>query len=220
MQEKYQNKTRDHRWIVVSGFLFVAAWIVGLLLASPPAITAPLANLIAYYEGNKGIATAQVDLANGLTGLILIVFTAALYSVLRRSEGESSLLSTLLLGSGLVVACLSCFEALFAQVLANDLISTKDTAVIQALLALHVQIDTFKLPILGLMIGATSLLAKRVGAFPHWLVWVGDVEFLLLVIAGGTPLFASDILTIFLYVSGIGLLLWVASVSVLHLRSK
>jgi hypothetical protein len=38
--------TPEGRWILVSGLLFVGARIVGLLIASPPAITAPTGSLI------------------------------------------------------------------------------------------------------------------------------------------------------------------------------
>ena len=34
MKEKTESETRDHRWIAISGLLFVAAWVAGLLVAS------------------------------------------------------------------------------------------------------------------------------------------------------------------------------------------
>ncbi len=115
----------------------------------------------------------------------------------------------------MVVASLSFFEALFAQVLANHIAATRDVAVVRTLLELNVEIDTFKLLTLGLMIGAVCWLALRSGALPRWLIWVGAVESLLLVIASGSSPLNSDALTIVVYISGIGLLLWVASVSVI-----
>ena len=118
MKEKSVVKTRDSRWIVVSGLVFVAAWVVGLVIASPPAATAPTATVIAYYQANREMAMLQTYLINGLTGAALIVFAAALRSVLRRFEGECSTLSSILFGAGMVVASLSFLEALFAQVLA------------------------------------------------------------------------------------------------------
>ena len=39
MKEKTESETRDHRWIAISGLLFVAAWVAGLFVASPPAVT-------------------------------------------------------------------------------------------------------------------------------------------------------------------------------------
>jgi hypothetical protein len=214
MKEKLERTTRDHRWIAISGLLFVAAWIVGLLVASPPAVTTPMANLIAYYEAHRAMVMLQAYLANGLTGILLMVFVAALQRALRRAEGASSTLSNLLLVAGAVVTSLSCLEALFVQVLANHIVATHDAAVIRTLLELNVEIDTFKLSILGIMIAAASLLGWRVKAVPPWLVWVGVVEALLLVVASGNTLFPGEVLTIALYVSGVGLLVWAAAVSI------
>src|SRR6266446_2740627 len=145
MKEKTESETRDHRWIAISGLLFVAAWVAGLFVASPPAVTTPMANLIAYYEANRQM-----------------VMVAALQSTLRRAEGESSTLSNLLLVAGTVVTSLSCLEALFVQVVANHIAATHDAAVIRTLLELNAEIDTFKLPILGIMIAAASWLSWRV----------------------------------------------------------
>lgn len=120
----------------------------------------------------------------------------------------------------MIGAGLSFLEALFVQVLANHLAATRDGAVIQTLLELNAEIDTYKLPVLGLMIGAASLLAWRARVWPRWLLWVGVVEALLLVLASGSTPLNSGILTIVLYISGLGLLLWVALVSIIVLRRK
>ena len=214
MKEKTERATREHRWIAISGLLFVAAWVVGLLVASPPALTTPMATLIAYYEANRQMVIVQAYLTNGLTGILLMVFVAALQSGLRRAEGERSTLSNLLLMGGTVVTSLSCLEALFVQVLANHIAATHDTSVIRTLLELNGEIDTFKLPILGITIASASWLGWRVQALPTWLVWVGAVEALLLVVASGNSLFPGEALTIVLYISGLGLLVWTAAVSV------
>jgi hypothetical protein len=215
MKEKTVVETRASRWIAVSGLVFVAAWVVGLVVTVPPAATAPIATVIAYYQAHREIAMLQTYLISGLTGAALLVFAAALRSALRQVEGESSTLSNILFGAGMVVASLSFLEALFAQVLANHIAATKDAAVIQTLMELNSEVDTYKLLTLGLMTGAVSLLTFRARALPRWLIWVGAIETLLLVIASGSTPLNSAALTAVLYVSGIGLLLWVASVSVI-----
>ncbi len=215
MQEKALVETSDGRWIAASGLVFVAAWIVGLVIVAPPAATSSTADLIAFYQANRNLAMLQTYLTNGLTGIALIVFAAALRSALRRFEGESSTLSSIILGSGLVVASLSCLEALFALVLANHIAATRDAVVIRTMLDLNGEIDTFKLFVLGIMIGTASLLAARVRAFPGWLVWLGIVAALLLIIASWGSPFNNEIFTMVLYVSGIGLLIWAAAVSVI-----
>src|ERR1051326_2126659 len=145
MRENIRKETSDHRWIAASGLLFVAEWIIGLALTSPPTATASTAELIAYYQAHRDLAMLQSYLANGLTGITLIVFAAALRSALRHFEGESSTLSSIIFGAGLVTASLSCLEALFALVLANHIAATRDAAVIRTLLDLNGELDTFKL---------------------------------------------------------------------------
>jgi hypothetical protein len=174
-----------------------------------------MANLIASYEANRQMVMVQAYLTNGLTGILLMVFVAALQSALRRAEGESSTLSNLLLVAGTVVTSLSCLETLFVQVVANHMAATHDAAFIRTLLELNAEIDTFKLPILGIMIAAASWLSWRVQASPPWLVWVGAVEALLLVVASGNSLFPGEALPIVLDISALGLLVWTAAVSVM-----
>lgn len=133
-------------------------WVVGLALVSPPATTVSTADLFAFYQANGVLAMWQAYVANGLTGVALLIFVAALCSALRRLEGEGSTLLNLLFGTGMVVSSLSCLEALFTQVLANHIAATGDAAVMRTLLELNAEIDTFKLLILGMMIGTASLL--------------------------------------------------------------
>ena len=215
MKNKVSGTTIDNRWILLSGLVFVAAWIVGLSLVSAPAATASMADLFTFYREQGVLAMWQAYVANGLTGIALLVFVAALCSALRRRAGEGSTLFYLLFGTGIVVSGLSCLEALFTQVLSNSIVALGDGAVLRTLLELNAQIDTYKLFILGMMIGSASLLAWRVRAFPLWLAWSGAVVCLLLVTASFGSLFTSGVFTIALYASGIGLLLWVAAVSFL-----
>ena len=92
------------------------------------------------------------------------------------------------------------------QVVANHIAATHDAAVIRTLLELNAEIDTFKLPILGIMIAAASWLSWRVQALPLRLVWVGAVEALLLAAASGNSLFPKEALPIVLDISALGLL--------------
>jgi hypothetical protein len=193
--------------------MLVAAWIIGLLIASAPGIASPAESLIAYYQANSAMVQLQAYLANGLTGILLMVFGAGLHTALRRADGEASTLSTILLVAATVVATLSCMEALFMLVLAR-VAMYQDVAVIRTLLELNVALDAFKLPILGIMIAATSLLAGPVNKLPLWLTSFGAVEAVLLFVASANGHFPGDMLTIVLYVSGGGLLVWTAAVSV------
>ena len=184
----------DRRCLAASGLLFVGAWIVGLLVISPPAATASTADLVAYYRANTAMVIVQTYLTSGLTGIVLMVFVSALRSLLRGTDSGSSTLSGILLGSGTVVVGLSCVEALFVTVLASVTAATSDPAIFRTLLELNVEIDVFKLPMLAMMIGAASMMASRANALPTWLIWAGVLEVGLLVAASVSALFPSEVL--------------------------
>jgi len=215
MKKNTVVETNEGPWIAASGLMFVAAWVVGFIIAfSAPAATASTAVWTAYYLSHSGVSMFQTYLIDGLTGAALIVFAAALRSALRRFEGESTALSSIIFGAGVAAASVSLLQGAFGQVLANHIAATGDSRAIRTLLELDQETDTFKLLPLGLLVGATSILALRSGALPQWLNWSGAVLALLLIIAGWSFPLNSAALTIVLDVSLVGLLLWVASVSV------
>src|SRR5947209_10644358 len=111
MQENTSTRSRGNRAVLVAGLLFVGAWIIGLVVASPPVVTAPAETLITYYEGHADLAMLQVYVTNGLTGMLLLLFVAALHNAFRSADRESSTLSNILLMAGTVAVSLSCLEA-------------------------------------------------------------------------------------------------------------
>src|ERR1043166_553407 len=96
-EEYFDNKARDNRAVLVAGLLFVAAWIIGLGIAFPPPVKASADTLTTYYQGHAGLAMLQVYVANGLTGVLLLIFVAALHNAFRSADGESSTTSNILL---------------------------------------------------------------------------------------------------------------------------
>ena len=73
--------------------------------------------------------------------------------------------------------------------------------------------DTVKIILLATMITATSIIARRTGAFPRWLAVAGLIFAPLLAISGLAFPLNSDALYTALAVTLIGLLAWVASVT-------
>ena len=155
----------------------------------------------------------QTYLIDGLIGAALIVFAAGLRSALLRFEGESTTLSSIIFGAGVSAASVSLVQGTFVQVLANHIAVTGDAGAIRTLLVLDQEADTFKLLPLGLLVGATSFLAMRADALPRWLGWSGAVLSLLLVVAGWNFPLNSSALSTVLTLALVGLLLWVAAVS-------
>lgn len=220
MKEVTVTETKEGRWIAGAGIIFIVAWIIGLFISfSSPAATASTAEWTTYYLDHREAAMFQTYLIDGITAIALIIFSAGLRSVLRRFESESTILSGIIFGAGVAAASVSLVQGTFGQVLANHIAATGDSGAIRTLLELDNEADTFKLLPLGLLVGATSILALRTGALPRWLGWAGLVLSLLLVISGWSFPLNSSALSIALAVALIGLLLWVASVSMILLRS-
>lgn len=215
MSMRVNVESSDSRWIAVSGLAFVVAWVAGLVFVpSAPAANADPGEWVGYLTAHGGDVMLQVYLINGLTGTALIIFAAAMRSALRRFEGASSTLSNVLLGGGIAAASVSFVQGTFLQVAANHISTLQDPAVIQTLVALNAEIDTFKFFPLAFLVGATSLLAVRTGAFTRWIGWLGITVAGLLIIAGWSFPLNNDNLGIVLYISGIGMLLWFAVVSI------
>jgi hypothetical protein len=213
MQQNTSTRKRDNRAVLVVGVLFVATWIIGLVIAFPPAVTAPADTLTTFYQGHAALAMLQVYVANGLTGVLLLIFVAALHNAFRSADGESSTTSHILLMAGTVAVGLSCLEALFVLVLGTVITLAQEATLIRALLELNAEIDVFKLPALAMMIAAASILGRRANALPPWLVWLGAIEALALLVASASALFPGQLLVMVLYLSGIGLLVWTAVIS-------
>lgn len=91
------------RWIAGDGFAYVVAWLVGLAIGmatSSPGPTDSVSTLGAYFSTHREVAMIQAYLLDGIAGVSLIVFAAALRSALRRFEGKSATLSSILFGAG------------------------------------------------------------------------------------------------------------------------
>jgi hypothetical protein len=207
------------RWIAFSGSAYVLAWIIGLaigLATSSPGPTDSISTIGAYFASHRQIAMIQAYFLDGLAGVSLIVFAAALHSGLRRFEGAP--LSSILLGAGVAAGTVSLLQGLFTQVLADHVVAMGNAAAIRTLFDLNGEGDTYKLLALGVFLGAVAFLIFRTHALPHWIGWVAAVLAPLLAVAGWnfalSPSAQYAAYTVLLIV----LLVWVAVVSVISGR--
>ena len=209
------------RWIAYAGFAYVAAWLAGLAIGtatSSPAPTDAMQHITAYFSVHRTAAMIQAYCVDGLAGVSLIVFAAALRGALRRFEGESRVLSSVLFGAGVAAGAISLLQGLFTQVLADHVASMGNQATTRALFDLNGEGDTYELLALGVFVGAAALLIARTRALPRWLGWVGVVLAPLLVVSGWTfALSASLQLAAYTALLPV-LLLWVAAIGVVSLR--
>jgi hypothetical protein len=175
------------RWIAFSGSAYVLAWIIGLVIGlatSSPGPTDSISTIGAYFASHRQVAMLQAYFLDGLAGASLIVFAAALGSGLRRFEGESAPLSSILLGAGVAAGTVSLLQGLFTQVLADHVAATGNAVAIRTLFDLNGESDTYKLLALGVFLGAVAFLIFRTHALPRWIGWVAAVLAPLLAVAG------------------------------------
>jgi len=210
---------QNGRLVGVAALLFVAAWVIGLLVAPPsPAATDPVAKIIAYYVAHRRAAMLQAVLIEGAAGAALLVFAAALKGALRRYQGASAALCDVVLGAGVAAASVSFIQAAVGEVLANRVAATGDPVGVRTLFDVVNEADTFKLVALALLIGSTAVLALGTRALPRWLAWVSSVLSPALVVGGLGFVINSAGLIDMLFVLLPLLLLWVAAVGVVMWR--
>lgn len=195
------------RWIAFSGFAYVVAWLIGLaigLATSAPGTTDTTSTMGAYFSSHREVAMIQAYLLDGIAGISLIVFAAALSSALRTFEG----------GSGTV----SLLQGLFTQVLADHVAAMGNAAAIRTLFDLNNEGDTYKLLALGVFLGAAALIIFRTHALSRWLGWLATVLAPLLVVAGWNFALSSSVQFAAYAVLLLLILAWVAAVSMISLR--
>lgn len=205
------------RWTAISGLVFVVAWVVGLLIEpNSPGPTASYAQLKAYYLAHQQAQTVQSYLIDGIAGVALIVFAAALRGAWRDRDGEDPVLADVVFGAGIAAASVSLVQAALGQMLAYRAV-LEDPAGTLIVFGMVNMADTFKLLSLALLAAAAAVLIFRTRALPVWLGWLGWLGALLaltLLVGGLSFPLASAALYLVLYVALPLLLIWVGAVSV------
>ncbi len=209
------------RWIAFAGFAYVVAWLAGLAIGmatSAPGSTDSVSTIGAYFSSHREVAMIQAYLLDGIAGVSLVVFAAALRSALRRFKGESATLSNILFGAGITAGTVSLLQGLFTQVLADHVATMGNAAAIRTLYDLNTEGDTYKLLAMGVFFGAAALLIFRTHALPRWLGWIAAVLAPLLVVAGWNFVLSAAVQYVAYVVLLLVLLLWVAAVSIICVR--
>lgn len=209
------------RWIAFSGFAYVIAWIIGLIIGqvtSAPGPTDSASTIGAYFSSHREVAMIQAYFLDGIAGIALIVFAAALRSNLHKLEGDRAILTSILFGAGVAAGTVSLLQGLFTQVLADRVATLGNPAAIRTLFDLNGEGDTYKLLAFGVFFGAVALLVFHTHALPRWIGWVAAVLAPLLIIAGWNFVLSTSVQYVAYTVLLIVLLLWVLSVSIVSLR--
>ena len=172
----------DSRWdrlALLAGVAFVLMFVVGYVVTTAagdaPGDKATAEEMLAYYVNDSASAGIGAYLWT-LSAVPFLWFLASLRSTLRAVEGASGRLSTAALAGGiagialLVVSAATNFGAIF---IADDDNLTAEAA--QALFTLGLTAFLAAFLFMGIMAGATAIVALRTRLLPKWIAWTGLV---------------------------------------------
>src|SRR5689334_18367478 len=160
------------RRLAVAGSVYVAAWLVGLLVApAAPSATASDADVHAFYVAHHTATLLQGLLVHGIAGVALAVFVVSLARLL--APVSASAMKTLLLAAGVGAAAVSLVQCALEIALNRHVAGEGDPGGTAALFHAVNLADTGKLFLLGVAIAAATRLAAAAGAWPRWLRILG-----------------------------------------------
>ena len=207
------------RGLAVAGFAYVAAWLVGLLVApSAPDPDASDATVNAFYADHQSATLLQAALVHCVAGLALAGFVVALARRVATGPGDGN--RTVFLAAGLAAAVVSLIQ-FGMEVALNRHVAGDGSASTTASLFDAVNIaDTVKLVLLGVTVFAATRFLAGVRAVPRWLEALGYALLPVLVVGGAAFVVNSGALSAVLSASLLLLLLWVAAVTVVETRRQ
>jgi hypothetical protein len=201
-------------WAALSGIVFVVLMLTGALFVTDVPEADASAQEIAAYLTDSGNHTRNIIGAYMcvLGGLAFLGFVAGLRAVLRRAEGDSGTISSLVFGAGVVFTAVWSASAValaaipYAVEFSDAPVSDPDfVRVLPQLAGLLLLLGGGFAGILLLL--ATSTLIFRTGVLPRWLAWFGILVAIALVV---------DVT----YMNIVPLLAWVVGASVVLLMRQ
>jgi hypothetical protein len=200
---------RRGRRVSVTGAVYVASWVTGLVLApATPAATASAERIHDYYATQGPAILVQSSLIHGIAGLALAVLAIVLPAATSASRGLSRLV-TAAGGAAALVSLLQVAFAVAAVVTAPSAAAGTSERLFDDLnLA-----DTVKLVLLAVFAAASTVAAARAGIVGRWTRMLTTALVVALPIGGAAFVVANPVLTAVLYVSLPLLLVWAAAIA-------
>ena len=189
----------------ISAIAYILAWIIGLSTGAPSlALNATVSQIVQAYTTHKTAAILQFIIAEGLTGLFLIVFVSSIYMCTK----AKTMTAKVFLASGMLAGALSIIMAVLGITLITSTVLHGSVAGILHLSQTINRLDGPKMWILGLMGFSGVLLPFKL---PSWIKIAGVAMGLSLVVSGFAYGLLIQNLNWSVYIAGILLLLWVGS---------
>lgn len=164
--------TRWERWSAVSGLLYVALFVLALVVLGETGDTAE--EVRDYYEAHESRIFLGFFLAVG-AAVALLTFVSTLRSTLAAVEPEPRPLTALGFAAGVVTSALLVAGAATFAAPAEQEEGSLDPGAADALDTASYFLITGGVMVASLLVLATSLVALRTQVFPRWLAWAGLV---------------------------------------------
>jgi len=200
---------RRGRLISVTGAVYVASWVTGLILApDTPAATASAGTIHEYYATEGTGILVQSSLIHGIAGFALAVLALAIPAATSASQGLSRAIKV----TGLAAAAVSLVQVAFAAV-AVATASSVSTATSQRLFNDLNTADTVKLLLIAAFAACTSVSAARAAMVGRKTRALTVALVVALPIGGAAFLVDNPLLMAVLYVSLPLLLVWTGALA-------
>lgn len=163
------DDARRERWAAATGIVAFGLLVVEFVLVPtwPKAVAAPSTIINFFAEHRTRLLLGEY--IGGVGALVFFLwFLGSLRSFLSLAEGRPGRLASVAFGGGLVASAVGSLGAAINVVLALQVAEQGDEAVVRAFYLLsNTAFAIFFLPI-GVLIGATSIVALRTMALPKW----------------------------------------------------
>ncbi len=211
------NKSRWNLLGAGCGIIDVLLSLIALLIVPfPPAVGASAKVITSYYTANSTALLISNYLLL-LTIVFFLWFFGYVSVILRNAEGESPVLSTVILGAAIAAASIFLLAPLIALALLSRTAPGAESVAVGALSDLsQLSITVSGFPAL-LLVGLTSVVALRTTLLPRWFGGPGLLLVILLLLGSlslfikSGPLAAGGLLDTLLF---LGFLLWELSLSI------
>ena len=200
------------------GIAYVLAWVIGLALASSgPKPDASASRVTSYFARHEHTAMGGHLFVDGIAGLALIGIALLVLDLLGKDRSVLRLVR-LAFFAGLAAAAVSLAQFVVGETFTYDAAHGGNPSTVRSLFVTLNNLDTVKIVLLAIMIGAVGVAGRRTGTLPRWFTTSSIVFAPLLAISGFAFPFNNGALLASLDVTLLLLLLWAATFTTLAAR--
>jgi hypothetical protein len=197
----------------MAGLIYTASWLAGLAVApSSTSVRSAGAEVVAGYAGHEGAAAAQFLLTEGAASLALAVVAITVGRAgLRAGAGRSAWLT---LGTGAAAAAIAMVQCALGLYLTLSVIPAGHASAAAALSEAINRLDGVKMFLLAAMAVAGTVMARRTGLLPRWLMWTGVALAIAITTSGIGYAFLNNTFALAAWLSLPLLLAWVTGAGI------